>query len=280
MKSQSREIGCLNYCCRGACQISKRPHNSKHKSRGFETSRDLTIRLLSHIETGPGRLIDMGMATKPKSCCNANFVLTGGTGGCNNDSLRCHHWRQSWYDNWGLQWVVLQDAVVVRCRDFFFWTKFHEWIFPEPLCRFLWFKMKLKSVDMMCHDHSIARASIRALSVAHSHAHCFAKGVGQVWFVDFSVKEGFDFTKVDVSSFESHKYLPDVTTVELRNCFYQQHPLTRPLKITESTQFHNWYQTHSTLSAPTKTFKRIWPVILWLLYNYAIWPAISLEWPW
>ena len=31
-------------CCRSACQISERSDNSKYKSRGFETSRDLTIR--------------------------------------------------------------------------------------------------------------------------------------------------------------------------------------------------------------------------------------------
>ena len=33
-------------CCRGACKISERADNSKYKSRGFETSRGLTIRRL------------------------------------------------------------------------------------------------------------------------------------------------------------------------------------------------------------------------------------------
>ena len=33
-------------CCRCACQISKRYHNLKYQSRGFETSRDLTKRRL------------------------------------------------------------------------------------------------------------------------------------------------------------------------------------------------------------------------------------------
>ena len=33
-------------CCRGACHISERSDNSKYKSRGFETLRDLTIRRL------------------------------------------------------------------------------------------------------------------------------------------------------------------------------------------------------------------------------------------
>ena len=33
-------------CCRCACQISKRYDNLKYQSRGFETSRDLTLRRL------------------------------------------------------------------------------------------------------------------------------------------------------------------------------------------------------------------------------------------
>ena len=32
------------HCCRCACQISKRYYNLKYQYRGFETSRDLTIR--------------------------------------------------------------------------------------------------------------------------------------------------------------------------------------------------------------------------------------------
>ena len=34
------------HCCRSACQISERSNNSKYKSRGFETLRDLTERRL------------------------------------------------------------------------------------------------------------------------------------------------------------------------------------------------------------------------------------------
>ena len=34
------------HCCRSACQISERSDNSKYKSRGFETLRDLTERRL------------------------------------------------------------------------------------------------------------------------------------------------------------------------------------------------------------------------------------------
>ena len=33
-------------CCRGACQISERSDNSKHKSHSFETSQDVTIKRL------------------------------------------------------------------------------------------------------------------------------------------------------------------------------------------------------------------------------------------
>ena len=40
-------------CCRIACQISERSDNSKYKSRGFKTLRDLTKRRRSDIETGP-----------------------------------------------------------------------------------------------------------------------------------------------------------------------------------------------------------------------------------
>ena len=38
-------------CCRGACQISKRSDDLNYPSRGFETSRDPTIKRLIDIET-------------------------------------------------------------------------------------------------------------------------------------------------------------------------------------------------------------------------------------
>ena len=40
-------------CWRSACQISERSGNSKYKSRGFETLRDLRKDVFSDIETGP-----------------------------------------------------------------------------------------------------------------------------------------------------------------------------------------------------------------------------------
>ena len=40
------------HCCRGACQISKRCDNLNYQSRGFETSRDLTIRRLIRYWNG------------------------------------------------------------------------------------------------------------------------------------------------------------------------------------------------------------------------------------
>ena len=48
--SQSLETACpvaalkFDNCCRGPCQISKRCEDLNYQSRGFETSRDLTIR--------------------------------------------------------------------------------------------------------------------------------------------------------------------------------------------------------------------------------------------
>ena len=41
-----------HHCCRDAYQISKRCNDSKYSSRGFETSRDITIRHLLDIEKG------------------------------------------------------------------------------------------------------------------------------------------------------------------------------------------------------------------------------------
>ena len=45
------------HCCRRACKISKRCDHL-NQSRGFETSRDLTIRRLTDIETGPCHTVD------------------------------------------------------------------------------------------------------------------------------------------------------------------------------------------------------------------------------
>ena len=41
------EIWQAHRCCRGACQISERSDNSKYKSRGFGTLRDLMVRRLT-----------------------------------------------------------------------------------------------------------------------------------------------------------------------------------------------------------------------------------------
>ena len=42
-------------------------------------------------------LCRLGQTLKMKSCHDANFVPTGGTGGCYYDNLRCHQWQQSWH---------------------------------------------------------------------------------------------------------------------------------------------------------------------------------------
>ena len=34
---------------------------------------------------------------KPKGLFGANFVITGGIGGCHHDNLQCHLWWQSWH---------------------------------------------------------------------------------------------------------------------------------------------------------------------------------------
>ena len=40
---------------------------------------------------------------------DANFVVTGSTGGCHNDNLRCHQWRQSWHlDNSQFSVMLMQ----------------------------------------------------------------------------------------------------------------------------------------------------------------------------
>ena len=37
------------------------------------------------------------ISLRPKCCQDANFVITGGTGGCHKDNLPCHQWWQSWH---------------------------------------------------------------------------------------------------------------------------------------------------------------------------------------
>ena len=48
------------HCCRSACQISERSDNSKYKSRGFETLRDLTKRRLYGYWDGALNFLDLG----------------------------------------------------------------------------------------------------------------------------------------------------------------------------------------------------------------------------
>ena len=53
------------HCCRSACQISERSDNSKYKSRGFETLRDLTERRLFGYWDGAQESIVSMQATVP-----------------------------------------------------------------------------------------------------------------------------------------------------------------------------------------------------------------------
>ena len=42
------------------------------------------------------------------------FVITGGTWGCHNDNLRCHHWWQSWHhdNSWFSVWYWIRSLAV------------------------------------------------------------------------------------------------------------------------------------------------------------------------
>ena len=80
-------------CCRSACQISERSDNSKYKSRGFVTSRDLTKRRLFGYWDGAqipwsledARLLYFSMfylkiwyasqAVRRAQCCRAALLL-------------------------------------------------------------------------------------------------------------------------------------------------------------------------------------------------------------
>ena len=51
------------HCCQSACQISERSDNSKYKSRGFETWRDLTERRLSGYWDGVQKLVSRSLVS-------------------------------------------------------------------------------------------------------------------------------------------------------------------------------------------------------------------------
>ena len=65
------------HCCRSACQISERSDNSKYKSRGFETLRDLTERHLFGYWDG-AQMAWNTTALAPHWCCQkiANILQT------------------------------------------------------------------------------------------------------------------------------------------------------------------------------------------------------------
>ena len=53
--------------CRGACQISKRYDNLNYQSRGFETSRDLTIRrLIGYCSSAPSGMQRLMLTNRPQ----------------------------------------------------------------------------------------------------------------------------------------------------------------------------------------------------------------------
>ena len=66
------------HCCRSACQISERSDNSKYKSRGFETLRDLTeIRLFGYWDGAQNPTVvkySIGHSCNPVCACNVNPI--------------------------------------------------------------------------------------------------------------------------------------------------------------------------------------------------------------
>ena len=62
------------------------------------------------------------------SCCQANFVVTGGTAYCHNDNLQCHQWLQSWLHDKScflVQAITYASLPVLTwCNDYNF-TRFH-----------------------------------------------------------------------------------------------------------------------------------------------------------
>ena len=52
------------------------------------------------------------MALAIEGCHNVNFVVTGGTGGCRYDNLRCHQWRQIRFSSNVVIWLTLLSLVV------------------------------------------------------------------------------------------------------------------------------------------------------------------------
>ena len=62
-------------CCRSACQISDWSDNSKYKSCGLETSRDLTIRRLIWYWIGPSIRITVDLSSINRMFLNISWKL-------------------------------------------------------------------------------------------------------------------------------------------------------------------------------------------------------------
>ena len=89
-KSRDLDFECFNsseiwqahrqQCCRCACQILERYDNCNMKSRGFETSRDLTIkRLVAWWQTMPIHWLwhMANMLPVPQTCATGRFTKIG-----------------------------------------------------------------------------------------------------------------------------------------------------------------------------------------------------------
>ena len=67
--------------------------------RNFIVVTVMVTELLQSHKTRVNEISLIGPPLKKQSCHDANFVVTGGTGGCCYDNLWCHPWRHSWHND-------------------------------------------------------------------------------------------------------------------------------------------------------------------------------------
>ena len=57
------------------------------------------------------------MATPPENCHDAKFIVTGGTGGCRFDNLRCRQWRLNCHHYKSRLWLMMNFPVLNSIFD-------------------------------------------------------------------------------------------------------------------------------------------------------------------
>ena len=71
---------------------------------------------------------------KTENCHDANFVITGGTGGCHYDNLQCHQWWQSWHHD--CSWFSVSCCFILSLEALESWpmvVKIQMWKFHQNL---------------------------------------------------------------------------------------------------------------------------------------------------